>query len=143
MHGGEPSADEYQCHKSSHYWKFGETRDRTFPNTFRGCVPLPAPSAVTSASRLTSKQDPRLWLYPAGELCCSNLVGTLNEQAFLSLQLATHDPASESQKPFHIHQKCYSSLMCRQPKLHHPACKALYRTLRSHPIFQTHHPRLL
>lgn len=70
MHGRKPSADEFQCHKSSYCWKLGEARVELSQTSSGGVCPclylhlgLQPPDFPENKS---------LWLYPAEGLYCSN-----------------------------------------------------------------------
>lgn len=76
-----------------------------------------------------SSENKSLSIYPTEGLGCSS-PGKHAERASLPLTPAGHSQPSirESQQPFHIHQNCSSSLMCRPSKRNGPACKVLHRT---------------
>lgn len=57
-HRREPSVDEFLRHKAGYCWKLGEAGDRTFPNSFKGTVALPAHSPETPDSRLIRNPVP-------------------------------------------------------------------------------------
>lgn len=131
--------DEFQSHKSGYCWKLGEAGDRTnVPKHLqRDRAP---PCTFTRDSSLQTHQKAS----PCGSLpwkgfAAAVLASMLNEQTCLSLQLATHDPASDrASNHFIFINNVNSPLVFRQPKLHSPACKALHRMLRSHSISQIH-----
>lgn len=103
--------DGFLRHKSGSCWKLGEAGNRTFPDSFRGTVPLPAHSPETPDSRLIRKPVPvdRPW---KGFVAIA-LASMPNEQACLSLQLATHDPASD---------RASNHFICIEKTLTVPSC---------------------